>query len=1108
MLRNKLTALIGAAALVGMLGGTAHAQSSTAGAIQGAVKDSSSGDSMIGVTVVATSRALQQPQTALTDGRGGYKLTNLPPGVYVVKYYYGETTVTRNRILVSVNRVTPVYVKFDSQKVGGEEIVIDDAAPTIDPTSTTQGITLNQDYTRNIPIPGRTFEAALGAAAGSQGDALGVSFSGSTSLENSYVVDGINTTGLTFGTVGSPLSNEFIKEIEIITGGYQAEFGRSTGGVVNVVTKTGTNEFHGSVFTQFDNDFLGVEPRRTDSQSSSINSDANTAYDLSFGFDLGGPIIKDKLWFYVGFAPRLIGVDIEKRTARRTDCRIVMPDGSLSVPADQPCTPEAVAQFADRTPDEDPQTGFLIYEDLSSSSTRQNAQEYQFVSKLNYSMSPEHQGQVSFSGTPFNQEARGVGGDPVALTRQTSVFTTDLALKWTSKFNNAKTEVEAVAGWHRSKIDSRAKDPVGDLIPRQNLIFGDLGTWSALGFEDSATTQGCADTGPNDLFPNFVNCPDDGVGYRVGGIGGITDDLESRMSGKLSATQRVNLAGNHEIKAGIDFEDNRINDKRLISGGTFFQNFVGQLVREQRFVQLAPPGTNDPRFNQTCGAGTGPQDPDRVCDFLDPQDPNSPNDVKGNTFNWSAYLRDSWQILPNLTFNAGIRYEEQRLRYSQELQNTTDPFTGRELGTNAMVMNNMWAPRIGLIYDWTKEGRSKVYASYGRFYESIPMQINDRSFGGESILLRDWNPNTCGMSQAGLGGPDANDCIRNNAPPSSEFLFGSGVLVVPGIKPQYLDEAIIGFEYEIFDDLKIGVSYQNRRLGRVLEDVSVDNADTYILANPGEFDSGEEADLVGRIDALADGDPERARLQNELDQFRRIRIFDKPRRDYNAVTVSATRRFSRNLFIQGSYTYSKTEGNFPGLFSADNGQVDPNISSQYDLIELLANRDGPLPQDRPHYLKIDGYYNWKIEGIGEFTPGIRFRALSGIPINTLGRHYLYGFNEAFLLPRGALGRTESDFGLDVHLGYGRDVGKGMKISVFADLYSVFNTQGTFSVDRAYTFDRVNPIVGGEFEDLIFAKQLDQDGNETSQPIGRNRNFGNTAARYSPFQAQLGARLTF
>src|SRR5262249_31393489 len=175
--------------------------------------------------------------------------------------------------------------------------------------------------------------------------------------------------------------------------------------------------------------------------------------------------------------------------------------------------------------------------------------------------------------------------------------------------------------------------------------------------------------------------------------------------------------------------------------------------------------------------------------------PGSPGtQIVGNTFNWSAYLRDSWQIQPNLTLNAGLRYEEQRLRYADFLQNTTDPLTNEQLGTNALVLKGNFAPRIGLLYDWTKEGRSKSYAHRGRVYESIPMDINDRSFGGEVTYEQIMTAKNCGTTAMGngpkIGGPDGLGCAANaNAVGDlRETLIGaSGVLVAPGIQSQYMD---------------------------------------------------------------------------------------------------------------------------------------------------------------------------------------------------------------------------------------------------------------------------------------------------------------------------------
>src|SRR5213075_2846491 len=124
-------------------------------------------------------------------------------------------------------------------------------------------------------------------------------------------------------------------------------------------------------------------------------------------------------------------------------------------------------------------------------------------------------------------------------------------------------------------------------------------------------------------------------------------------------------------------------------------------------------------------------------------------------------LRDSWQIQPNLTLNAGLRYEEQRLRYAGFLRNTVDPLTQEPLGTNAMVLKGNLAPRLGLLYDWTKEGRSKIYTHWGRFYESIPIDINDRSFGGETQFEQIFSTagGTCGPRDNNIGAANGKNCL-------------------------------------------------------------------------------------------------------------------------------------------------------------------------------------------------------------------------------------------------------------------------------------------------------------------------------------------------------------
>ena len=125
---------------------------------------------------------------------------------------------------------------------------ITEKAPTVDVGNTQQQTSVTNEFVRNTPVRGRTYDAVLTIAPGAATDAVGFSFNGATGTENNFLIDGVNTTDPAFGILGTQLTLEFIGETEIITGGYNAEYGRATGGVVNVITKSGSNDFHGDLW--------------------------------------------------------------------------------------------------------------------------------------------------------------------------------------------------------------------------------------------------------------------------------------------------------------------------------------------------------------------------------------------------------------------------------------------------------------------------------------------------------------------------------------------------------------------------------------------------------------------------------------------------------------------------------------------------------------------------------------------------------------------------------------------------------------------------------------------------------------------------------------------
>jgi hypothetical protein len=437
--------LLGGAGSAIMFEGDSFAQSNTAGAVRGVIKDKATGDAVIGATVVISGPALQGQQAEITDENGVYVINNLPPGTYVLTVFYNEAQFDRPNVLIQVGKQVVVNVSINTaEAVGGETIVVEGRAPIVDQGSTKTGPTITSEYTENIPV-GRTFGAVLGAAAGSQSDTYGVSFSGSTSVESTYIVEGVNTTDTAYGGISSNLPNEFVQETEVITGGYNAEFGRSTGGVINVVTKSGSNEFHGSVFAYYTPGQLVAESDPIAREGSSIDTESNLDFAYDVGAEVGGPIIKDKLWFHVGINPSAQTTI----TARRINA---LQDDDM-----------------DGAPDTDPDTGLAVTEQLSSRDLERNFSTYFYTAKLNGAISEDHQWQLAAWGNPRQStDLFATGSAPSRNLYDYDDGAYDASLKWTSKFAEGKSQLDIVGGFHRGY----AKDiPIGSTGGDDPLVF-------------------------------------------------------------------------------------------------------------------------------------------------------------------------------------------------------------------------------------------------------------------------------------------------------------------------------------------------------------------------------------------------------------------------------------------------------------------------------------------------------------------------------------------------------------------------------------------------------------------------------------------------------------
>src|SRR5262245_32595164 len=263
----------------------------TTGSIEGRV-DVATGGPLPLVQVEAKGPALQGTRTATTDQQGRYKLALLPPGSYEVTFTkQGFAPETRKEVAVQLDRDTTIDIAL---KLSMEETVtVTSEAEPVDVKSSTVGASFDTTMIETIPS-GRNYTSVVRIAPGIASDAnpenqgqSTITVYGSSGAENAFYIDGVNTTGIEYGFQGKELNYEFIDAVDVKTGGYEAEYGKSTGGIVNVVTKSGGNKLAGDVFAYYDNDSLQSSTDATVSPNGTVTG--FTRQD--FGFDIGGPIV-------------------------------------------------------------------------------------------------------------------------------------------------------------------------------------------------------------------------------------------------------------------------------------------------------------------------------------------------------------------------------------------------------------------------------------------------------------------------------------------------------------------------------------------------------------------------------------------------------------------------------------------------------------------------------------------------------------------------------------------------------------------------------------------------------------------------------------------------
>jgi outer membrane receptor protein involved in Fe transport len=1007
-------------ACMALFTGSVFAQTSTTGSIEGSVSDQN-GAPVPNATVTATSPNLLGSQSAQTNSEGKYQILNLPPGKYTVTITEtaGFGKLERGEITVNLSKTTTVDLTVLPAGAQASVTITGSEVAAVDVTSNTQGTNVNSEQFSNFPTS-RTVQGLYTIAPTVTGsglrDASGrerdPSVAGSSGPENNYILDGVSTSDPAFGGSGANLPFEFVQEVEIKTGAFGAENGRATGGIFNVITKSGGNEFTGDVFGYFTT--KGMVRNVKSTAIPLVGASPQAFSEIDAGFDLGGPIVKDKLWFFGAFNPQRRENFFKTQTfGQPVDNKITTPfyAGKLTWAVNNNHR-FTFSTFGDFTKQEGflfrinarvPDNGFGA--DLNSFRGTIETGGHNYVARLNSTFNQKWIGEFMFG--LHLQRANTIPDQAVA---NTSLIQENFAVVRSGAF---------VA-------------PVNTTVVSSSL---------RLAFVDGR--------GGGGLFRNFTTA----------GFGLVSDQDRNRY--ELGARLQ-NIIGKHTLKYGAEFMENRYTIFTRSSGPA--RNFADPFGEEagaafpantmpggvritNRWLVCAPTsatqitcpsGTATTRFNALIAAGQGPAgitsavtgalsiaqaslnpmmvlSSVRVRDFL-LNTGGEPTTTRVEGF----YIQDDFRATNNLQINAGLRWDYQQAYGTSSTYIKLNDF-----------IDNM-QPRVGFIWDFTGQGRGKLFVNYARYLETpIPLDVNVRA-GGDDIQL-DRNLNVSEL----------------NAPVGSFILAGTasglGCLgceatpVDPDLKPQTVNEVVAGVEYEAWRDFTLGFTGRYRAQGSVIEDGSFDDGATYFLFNPGE----------SLTERLACADPT-------------IGCFGRARRYYRALEFTATKRFTNNFQFIASYVFSSLIGNYEGLFRNDNGQSDPNITSLFDLPSLLAGTYGRLPNDRPHQFKFNGSYRtpWKLMLSGNFY------ARSGIPFNALIPHPVYGDNEGFCQdiagigftchPRGTAvnpitgsDRTPTNFQLDIGAYYPISVGEGKEIRFMFDWFNVTNAQRAIRQDETF-----------------------------------------------------------